>query len=79
MAQFEILTYLTHLYTVTLDSRETLLLTNGIKRSDSTCTHVSQGIFKVSWYVSICFCEKDKESVTFCSLVCCFVMLLSIY
>ena len=46
MAQFEILTYLRHLYTVTLAPRETLLLTNGIKHSDSTCTHVSQGILK---------------------------------
>jgi len=36
---------------VTLASQETLLLTNGIKHSDSACTRVSQGIFKVSWYL----------------------------
>ena len=28
-------------------------------------------------YASVCFYEKDKESVTLCSLVCCFVMLFS--
>ena len=28
-------------------------------------------------YVSVCLYEKDKESVTLCSLVCCFVMLFS--
>ena len=30
-------------------------------------------------YVSVYICEKDKESVAFCSLVCCFVMLFSLY
>ena len=25
----------------------------------------------------LCFRKKDKDSVTFCSLVCCFMMLLS--
>jgi len=40
MAQFEILTHLRRQYAVTLSSRETLLLTNCIKHSDSTCTQV---------------------------------------
>ena len=61
MAQFEILTYLRHLYTVTLASRETLLLTNGIKRSDSTCTQVSQGQL-VSW-IGVGECTHPSASV----------------
>ena len=29
-------------------------------------------------YISVCICEKDMESFAFCSLVCCFMMLLSL-
>ena len=50
-----------------------------IVRADLEC--MENGVSDRSrWvYVSVCFCEKDKESVTFCSLVCCFVMLFSLY